>query len=95
MADEKIEINYERIAEGVALDIIKSEVFKKFCTDYACHLEDVLRDEIDERYRSEMEKKFNFANDEDGEMEFGITLEGSLITAFWKSFVTDYLGRKW
>lgn len=89
-------LNFEKVAEAIAESIIKSDEFKKFCNEYACALEDKLREELEAKFVEPVEKYFNFREDDcDYEMEFVLTLVGDLTHAFMKSFVTDYLGRKW
>lgn len=88
-------INYEKIATGIADDIIASQNFKDFCNQWACGIEDELRDQLQKRFIDELRSQFNFKGDDDGEMEFFMCLVGDLTHAFMKSFVTEYLGRKW
>lgn len=89
----KIAVNWEKVAEGLAAEIQKSLEFGNFCNEFASDFEDKLRQKIREQFIDPYEKDFNPSDDD--VMEFVLTMEGDLSAAFFKRFVTDYLGRKW
>lgn len=90
----KVEVNWEKLADALADQIVPTDEFKKFCSEFCSELEDKIREEVRERFIDPLEDRFKPGEGEDI-MEFVLTLEGDLITEFWKKFVTDFLGRKW
>ncbi len=89
----KIEVNWEKVAEGLAEEIQKSPAFSNLCDGLFNDFEDKIRRALRKEFIDPYEKDFNPS--EDDVMEFVLTMEGDLSAALFKRFVTDYLGRKW
>ncbi len=86
-------VNWEKVADSLVPGIRESEEFDAFYNEFCGRVEDFVRQECRERFVDPLSEQFK-PEDED-EMEFVLSLEGSLVQVFWKKFVTQYLGREW
>ena len=90
-------LNWEAVGDVIAKQIIESEEFKKFCDDKSCEFENAMRDEVETKFVDPIRErylKFDSDNEsEEEEFEFVMNITHSLLHAFNKYYVTEYLGR--
>jgi len=94
-------LNWEAVGDVIVKQIAESEEFKQFCDDKSCEFENTMRDVVETKFVDPIREKyfkFTFNSDNQGEeeeFEFVMNITHSLLHAFNKYYVTEYLGRKW